>query len=60
MIFAISIFCNLRKAFDTCDHAILIKKLLTMASGESSRTGLKAIFQIVNSLYALTTSPALS
>jgi Reverse transcriptase (RNA-dependent DNA polymerase) len=25
--YTLAIFCNLRKAFDTCDHTILIKKL---------------------------------
>jgi hypothetical protein len=45
------IFCDLKKAFDTCNHSILKKNFTNLAYRVQNSYGLKTTCLIVNSMY---------
>ena len=53
--FAIGVFVDMKKVFDTVDHEIPIRRLSTMVSETLQRTGSVCIWPIENSLYHLIT-----
>jgi hypothetical protein len=46
----IAIFCDLRKAFDSCDHKILLKKLYAVGIRRAALDWFQIISQDVNNL----------